>query len=95
MCSAASQKSSLSKREKVFREEGGLRALYRGIVATAAGVAPYVGINFAAYEALRGYITPPGKQSAWRKLACGALAGQFVSLFLFCLGVSSPAFLHL
>ncbi|VDB95165.1 unnamed protein product [Peniophora sp. CBMAI 1063] len=61
---------------KVFREEGGVRALYRGIVATAAGVAPYVGINFAAYEALRGYITPPGKQSAWRKLACGALAGS-------------------
>ncbi|KZV70672.1 mitochondrial carrier [Peniophora sp. CONT] len=61
---------------KVFREEGGLRALYRGIMATAAGVAPYVGINFAAYEALRGYITPPGKQSAWRKLACGALAGS-------------------
>jgi len=61
---------------KVLREEGGVRALYRGIVATAAGVAPYVGINFAAYEALRGYITPPGKTSAWRKLSCGALAGS-------------------
>ncbi|KAF7965422.1 hypothetical protein HWV62_43658 [Athelia sp. TMB] len=61
---------------KVMREEGGVRALYRGLVATAFGVAPYVGINFAAYEALRGYITPPGKTSVTRKLACGALAGS-------------------
>jgi len=61
---------------KVMREEGGVRGLYRGLVATAMGVAPYVGINFAAYEALRGVITPPGKSSVVRKLACGALAGS-------------------
>ncbi|KAA1475154.1 mitochondrial carrier [Dentipellis sp. KUC8613] len=61
---------------KVFREEGGVRALYRGLVTTAMGVAPYVGINFAAYEALRGVLTPPGKTSVTRKLACGALAGS-------------------
>ncbi len=61
---------------KVMREEGGVRALYRGLVATAMGVAPYVGINFAAYEALRGLITPPGKSSVTRKLSCGALAGR-------------------
>jgi solute carrier family 25 (mitochondrial phosphate transporter), member 23/24/25/41 len=61
---------------KVMREEGGIRALYRGLVATAMGVAPYVGINFAAYEALRGLITPPGKNTVARKLTCGALAGK-------------------
>ncbi len=61
---------------KVMREEGGVRALYRGLVATAMGVAPYVGINFAAYETLRGLITPPGKTSVTRKLTCGALAGR-------------------
>ncbi|EIW83005.1 mitochondrial carrier [Coniophora puteana RWD-64-598 SS2] len=61
---------------KVMREEGGVRALYRGLVATAVGVAPYVGINFAAYEALRGVVTPPGKNTVVRKLACGALAGS-------------------
>ncbi|EEB93834.1 hypothetical protein MPER_07464, partial [Moniliophthora perniciosa FA553] len=38
---------------KIMREEGGIRGLYRGLVATAFGVAPYVGINFAAYEFLR------------------------------------------
>jgi solute carrier family 25 (mitochondrial phosphate transporter), member 23/24/25/41 len=64
---------------KVVREEGGIRGLYRGIVATSMGVAPYVGINFAAYEALRGIITPPGKSNVVRKLTCGALAGRFQS----------------
>ncbi|KAH7913445.1 mitochondrial carrier domain-containing protein [Hygrophoropsis aurantiaca] len=61
---------------KVMREEGGIRGLYRGLVPTAMGVAPYVGINFAAYEALRGAITPPGQSSIARKLLCGALAGS-------------------
>lgn len=61
---------------KIVREEGGIRGLYRGLVTTAVGVAPYVGINFAAYEFLRGVITPPGKSSVTRKLTCGALAGE-------------------
>lgn len=57
--------------------------MYRGLVATAMGVAPYVGINFAAYEALRSLITPPGKNGVGRKLSCGALAGRpcHVSVF--------------
>ncbi|THH00895.1 hypothetical protein EW026_g1694 [Hermanssonia centrifuga] len=63
-------------KKKVIREEGGVRALYRGLIPTAMGVAPYVGINFTAYETLRGIITPPGKSSVMRKLACGALAGS-------------------
>ncbi len=61
---------------KIIREEGGIRGLYRGLIATAVGVAPYVGINFAAYEFFRSVITPPGKSSVSRKLACGALAGK-------------------
>lgn len=65
---------------KIIREEGGIRALYRGLVTTAVGVAPYVGLNFASYEALRGIITPPGKSTIPRKLACGALAGACLLL---------------
>ena len=65
---------------KIMREEGGVRALYRGMVTTAVGVAPYVGINFAAYEFFRGVITPPGRSSVWRKLSCGALAGGFYNM---------------
>ncbi|KAL5523912.1 hypothetical protein ACEPAG_8085 [Sanghuangporus baumii] len=67
----------LGMTRKVMAEEGGVRALYRGLPATAFGVAPYVGINFASYEALRGWITPAGtKPTALRKLLCGALAGS-------------------
>lgn len=61
---------------KVMREEGGFKALYRGLVPTALGVAPYVGINFASYEFFRGIITPPEKTTVPRKLLCGALAGS-------------------
>ncbi|KAK7057219.1 mitochondrial carrier domain-containing protein [Favolaschia claudopus] len=73
---AASDLSIVGMTSKIMREEGGIRGLYRGLVATAFGVAPYVGINFAAYEFLRGVITPPGKTSVARKLTCGALAGS-------------------
>lgn len=72
---------------KVMREEGGVRGLYRGLVTTAVGVAPYVGINFAAYEALRGLVTPPGKTTVPRKLTCGALAG---ALLRPCLSMDLP-----
>jgi hypothetical protein len=74
---------------KVMRDEGGVRALYRGLVATAMGVAPYVGINFAAYEALRGLITPPGKTNIARKLSCGALAGKRYPCIVFELAFSA------
>lgn len=61
---------------KVFREEGGIRALYRGIGPTATGVAPYVALNFTFYELLKVYFTPPDRPaSTWRKLSCGATAG--------------------
>ncbi|CAH7689375.1 mitochondrial carrier domain-containing protein [Phakopsora pachyrhizi] len=63
---------------QVYRTEGGLRALYRGLVPTVVGVAPYVGSNFAAYELLKQYFCPPDQKKSFgviRKLACGALAG--------------------
>jgi len=61
---------------KIMKEEGGIRGLYRGLIPTAFGVAPYVGLNFSVYELLRGYITPPGQESAaYAGLVCGAMAG--------------------
>lgn len=62
---------------KVYKEEGGIRALYKGCVPTSLGVAPYVGINFAAYEALRKRLEDEdGDISTVLKLCCGALAGS-------------------
>ncbi|KAL3424368.1 mitochondrial carrier [Phlyctema vagabunda] len=61
----------------MYKTEGGILALYRGIIPTVAGVAPYVGLNFMTYELVRQYFTPEGDKnpSAVRKLAAGAISG--------------------
>jgi solute carrier family 25 phosphate transporter 23/24/25/41 len=61
----------------MYRTEGGLPALYRGILPTIAGVAPYVGLNFMVYEHVRKYLTPEGDKhpDAIRKLLAGAISG--------------------
>lgn len=61
----------------MYKKEGGILALYRGIVPTVAGVAPYVGLNFMTYESVRKYLTPEGdiNPSSIRKLLAGAISG--------------------
>ncbi|KAK5105238.1 hypothetical protein LTS08_001513 [Lithohypha guttulata] len=61
----------------MYKNEGGMRGLYRGIIPTVAGVAPYVGLNFMVYEAVRDYFTAPGEKNPpwYRKLAAGAISG--------------------
>ncbi|PWN42023.1 mitochondrial carrier [Ceraceosorus guamensis] len=65
---------------KVYAEEGGIRALYRGCVPTSVGVAPYVAINFFAFESLKAWnfgrpSGPSDEVSTLSNLICGALAG--------------------
>ncbi|KAF2271362.1 mitochondrial carrier protein-like protein [Westerdykella ornata] len=61
----------------MYKNEGGLPALYRGIIPTVAGVAPYVGLNFMVYEIMRTHFTPLGEKdpTAVGKLAAGAVSG--------------------
>lgn len=61
----------------MYATEGGILALYRGIVPTVAGVAPYVGLNFMIYESVRQYLTPEGQAnpSSAGKLTAGAVSG--------------------
>lgn len=61
----------------MYATEGGIFALYRGLGPTLAGVAPYVGINFATYEAMRKFMTREGEQnpSAIGKLVAGGVSG--------------------
>lgn len=63
----------------MYKTEGGFLALYRGILPTVAGVAPYVGLNFMTYESVRKYFTREGEKNppAMRKLAAGAISGAF------------------
>ncbi|KAJ9223046.1 hypothetical protein DTO280E4_5644 [Paecilomyces variotii] len=62
---------------RMYKMEGGFLALYRGIIPTVAGVAPYVGLNFMTYESVREYLTPEGDKnpSPYRKLLAGAISG--------------------
>ncbi|KAL2221435.1 putative mitochondrial carrier protein [Thermoascus aurantiacus ATCC 26904] len=61
----------------MYKNEGGFLALYRGIIPTVAGVAPYVGLNFMTYESVRRYLTPEGDKNPdpYRKLLAGAISG--------------------
>ncbi|CAI6335276.1 unnamed protein product [Periconia digitata] len=61
----------------MYKNEGGFLALYRGIIPTVAGVAPYVGLNFMVYEMARTQFTAEGEKdpSAIGKLAAGAVSG--------------------
>jgi solute carrier family 25 (mitochondrial phosphate transporter), member 23/24/25/41 len=61
----------------MYKNEGGWKALYRGIIPTVAGVAPYVGLNFMVYESVRTLFTPEGDKdpTAVGKLGAGAVAG--------------------
>ncbi|KAK2748687.1 hypothetical protein FQN57_000268 [Myotisia sp. PD_48] len=61
----------------MYKSEGGIVALYRGILPTVAGVAPYVGLNFMTYESIRKYLTPDGQANPGplHKLLAGAISG--------------------
>jgi len=62
---------------KIYRTEGGIPALYRGLLPTVLGVAPYVGLNFAVYEHVRKLVTPQGQKNptAVGKLVAGGISG--------------------
>lgn len=61
----------------MYKTEGGASALYRGMIPTVAGVAPYVGLNFMIYESVRQYFTPEGRDAPTSigKLCAGAISG--------------------
>ncbi|KAG0077802.1 hypothetical protein BGZ93_003589, partial [Podila epicladia] len=73
----------------IYTNEGGIIGLYRGLGPTLTGVAPYVALNFQAYEVLRARLTPPGETSptVGMKLICGALAGSFAQTVTYPLDV--------
>ena len=61
---------------EVYKKEGGIRGLYRGLNATTLGVAPYVAINFSLYEKLRDQMQKSEydfSNPIW-KLSAGAVA---------------------
>ena len=60
--------------------ERGVGALYSGISATFLGVAPYSGLKFASYEAIKGFLgnwlsLDEAELKPWQRVGAGAVAG--------------------
>jgi len=56
--------------------EGGVLAMYKGLGPTLASLAPFVAINFAAYDTLKAHFFPQGMpQGPLYSLGMGATAG--------------------
>ncbi|KAI8388185.1 mitochondrial carrier domain-containing protein [Radiomyces spectabilis] len=73
----------------IYKTEGGLFGLYRGLWPTTLGVAPYVSVSFTSYEGLKPYlVTKDGQEpSAVGRLVCGALAGTIAQTITYPLDV--------
>lgn len=69
----------------VYRNEGGFLALYKGIVPTTLGVAPYVAINFALYEHLRDKMDDSTRDfsNPFWKLGAGAFSSFVGGLLIY------------
>ncbi|EGC35593.1 hypothetical protein DICPUDRAFT_152069 [Dictyostelium purpureum] len=72
----ASKYSGISDTCKVIIKEEGVAGLYKGLFASALGVAPYVAINFTTYENLKKYFIPrDSTPTVLQSLSFGAVSG--------------------
>ncbi|EDK42848.1 hypothetical protein PVL30_000993 [Lodderomyces elongisporus] len=80
--------------KEVYKNEGGFFALYRGIIPTTLGVAPYVAINFALYENLRAYMvqSPHDFSNPLWKLGAGAFSSFVGGVLIYPLDVLRKRF---
>jgi solute carrier family 25 protein 42 len=77
---------------RTIARERGVGALYAGFSATLLGVAPYAGLKFGAYEALKGAIggcfgLQDDELRAWQRVSAGALAGLLAQTAVYPLDV--------
>lgn len=80
--------------KEVYYKEGGIVALYKGILPTTLGVAPYVAINFTLYEEMREYMNNSPKDFSnpiW-KLTAGAFASLVGGVLIYPLDVLRKRF---
>lgn len=65
---------------KIATQEG-ILALYRGLLPTLIGIAPYAALNFASYDMLKGFVY---RELAWKEgavtnLGIGSATGMFAA----------------
>ncbi|CAO3620562.1 unnamed protein product [Cunninghamella blakesleeana] len=68
----------------IYRTEGGIPGLYRGLIPTTLGVSPYVAISFWSYETMKSFID---NETPTKRLVCGALAGSIAQTITYPLDV--------
>lgn len=74
--------------KSVYQNEGGVRALWRGITPTCLGVAPFLAINFSLYDLLRHTLSDNEQNlSSFSTLCSGALSGLIAQTVTFPLDV--------
>ncbi|KAF2072773.1 hypothetical protein CYY_005919 [Polysphondylium violaceum] len=72
----ASKYNGINDAFRTIVAEEGVRGLYKGLFASALGVAPYVAINFTTYENLKKYfIQEKHSPTVFQSLAFGAISG--------------------
>eukprot|EP01086_Lenisia_limosa_P012371 TRINITY_DN40677_c0_g1_i1.p1 TRINITY_DN40677_c0_g1~~TRINITY_DN40677_c0_g1_i1.p1 ORF type:complete len:321 (+),score=54.95 TRINITY_DN40677_c0_g1_i1:221-1183(+) len=72
---AVSTQSTIADTVRSIIKADGLLGLYKGLVPTLVGVAPYVGINFATYETLKANFGENQELTGGQRLLCGSIAG--------------------
>lgn len=90
--SGGAHHSSMFSALVTIARERGVGALYSGVTATCIGVAPYAGLKFLSYEALKGVM---GRVSGLReedlradqRLGAGLVAGMVAQTFVYPLDV--------
>lgn len=73
----------------IVKNEGGLLALYRGLLPTILGIAPYVALNFTTYETLKRRVALLTQRdpTVHEKLLCGGAAGAVAQTITYPLDV--------
>lgn len=76
---------------QVYIHEGGFTALYRGLIPTIVGIAPYVALNFTTYESLKMMLSERQQDESElpviMRLCCGGVAGAVAQAFTYPLDV--------
>lgn len=67
----------------IYKTEGGLKALYRGFVPTAMGVAPYVALNFAIFEQMKESLPVSLQSHQISILAIGGISGGIAQTMVY------------
>ncbi|KAI8071216.1 mitochondrial carrier domain-containing protein [Gongronella butleri] len=70
----------LTTMNQIYKHEGGVFGLYRGVLPTTLGVSPYVAISFWSYETLKSYVD---NETPVKRLLCGALAGSIAQTVIY------------